>query len=300
MTSNVSTAPVHPKGTKATILLTSVFGPYERDDKYGSRKLNAMENLHRQVTREQGPFSPRSHYRTFAFELICANIKAPCTILDFPSLKRFIKEIKKHEYDIIGISSIIMNIQKVTLMCELIRKYSPGSKIVVGGPITFYQHLSNVIDADFIVKGDGVCWFRRYLGQDVNEKLHHPVWYITNANRVFGLPSPFKPAANLFVTLGCPKGCDFCFTSVEFGGKGKSFKIFDSPEEIFMMMCKIEKRLHNSAFTIFDENFLLDKRTVLRLLELFEKYHKFWTLDCFASFDAASSYSIRPAWYDLE
>jgi len=32
----------HPKGTKARLLLTSVFGPYAQDDEYGSRSINPM------------------------------------------------------------------------------------------------------------------------------------------------------------------------------------------------------------------------------------------------------------------
>jgi hypothetical protein len=51
------THPVHPLGTRARILLTSVFGPYAQDDDYGSRKINPMELYQNQVTRVQGGFS---------------------------------------------------------------------------------------------------------------------------------------------------------------------------------------------------------------------------------------------------
>ena len=50
---------VHPLGSRAKVLLTSVFGPYAKDDEYGSRAINPMEFLHNQVTRVQGPFSVR-------------------------------------------------------------------------------------------------------------------------------------------------------------------------------------------------------------------------------------------------
>lgn len=46
----------HPKGTRARVLLTSVFGPYPQDDEFGSRSINPMELYHNQVTRAQGPF----------------------------------------------------------------------------------------------------------------------------------------------------------------------------------------------------------------------------------------------------
>ena len=40
-------ASVHPKGSKAKILLTGVFGPYAVDDEY-SRAINPMELYHNQ------------------------------------------------------------------------------------------------------------------------------------------------------------------------------------------------------------------------------------------------------------
>ena len=54
----------HPKGSRARVLLTSVFGPYAQDDEFGSRKINPMELYHNQVTREQGPFSLRMFHRS--------------------------------------------------------------------------------------------------------------------------------------------------------------------------------------------------------------------------------------------
>jgi hypothetical protein len=39
------TSALHPLGTRANILLSSVFGPYAQDDAFGSRKINPMETL---------------------------------------------------------------------------------------------------------------------------------------------------------------------------------------------------------------------------------------------------------------
>src|SRR5271167_3846353 len=90
----------HPKGTRARILLSSVFGPYAQDDEYGSRAINPMELYHNQVTRFQGPFSLRMFHRSWGLMLIQANVSAPSALLDFPTLERFIEEIKTHRYDI--------------------------------------------------------------------------------------------------------------------------------------------------------------------------------------------------------
>src|SRR5512137_120963 len=106
----------HPLGSRANVLLCSVFGPFGRDDEYGSRRMNPMELYHNQVTRTQGAFSLRMFHRSWGLMLIQANIEAPCTLLDFPTLDRFVEEITTRQYDIIGISSIIPNTLKVEKM----------------------------------------------------------------------------------------------------------------------------------------------------------------------------------------
>ena len=119
-------ASIRPDSHKGTAPdSASVFGPYGQDDEYGSRRLNPMELYHNQVTRTQGAFSLRMFHRSWGLMMIQANIDAPCTLLDFPTLDRFIEEIRTHQYDVIGISSIIPNLPKVKKMCELIRQYQP-------------------------------------------------------------------------------------------------------------------------------------------------------------------------------
>jgi len=136
----------HPLGIKARILLASVFGPYARDDEFGSRRINPMELYHNQVTRVQGPFSLRMFHRSWGLMLIQANVSAPCTLIDFPALDRFIEEIRDRRYDIIGISSITMNILKVKHMCELVRRCQPAATIVIGGHIASISDLHARLD----------------------------------------------------------------------------------------------------------------------------------------------------------
>ena len=92
----------HPKGSKARILLSSVFGPYAQDDIYGSRAINPMELYHNQVTRGQGSFSLRSFHRSWGILMIQGNISAPCAVLDFPTREAFARELTTHRYDIVG------------------------------------------------------------------------------------------------------------------------------------------------------------------------------------------------------
>src|SRR5512145_1701501 len=101
----VHTLPSHPR-----VLLTSVFGPFAQDDEFGSRAINPMELYHNQVTREQGPFSLRMHHRSWGIMFIQSNISAPSTVLDFPTKERFEEELQAYDYDVVGITSIIVNV----------------------------------------------------------------------------------------------------------------------------------------------------------------------------------------------
>ncbi|MCE5303169.1 MAG: cobalamin-dependent protein, partial [Planctomycetaceae bacterium] len=286
---------VHPAGTRARVLLTSVFGPYGQDDEYGSRQLNPMELYHNQVTRTQGAFSLRMFHRSWGLMLIQANISAPCTLLDFPTLDRFIEELRTQQYDIIGISSIIPNQRKVKKMCELIRQYQPNAKIVVGGHIANVPDLSKRIDADFIVRGEGVRWYRGYLGEDATRPLRHPLITSGVGTRNLGVGLKERRgdvAATVIPSVGCPLGCNFCSTSAMFGGKGHSINFYQTGDELFHVMQQMESEMGVRSFFMMDENFLLQRKRALRLLELMEEHNKPWSLYVFTSANVLRSYTI--------
>ena len=163
-TSGLDAVIPHPKGNQARVLLSSVFGPYARDDEFGSRAINPMELYHNQVTRAQGSFSLRMFHRSWGLMMIQRNISAPSTLLDFPTLERFERELTSNEYDIVGISGIIPNFGKVREMCRRVRRLSPKSKIVVGGHVAAIPGIDKLIDADCVVRGEGIAWMRQLSG----------------------------------------------------------------------------------------------------------------------------------------
>ncbi|MEJ2659127.1 MAG: cobalamin-dependent protein [Desulfobacteraceae bacterium] len=286
----------HPKKNRARVLLTSVFGPYAQDDPYGSRKINPMELYHNQVTRFQGAFSLRMFHRSFGLMLIQSNIDAPCALLDFPTMERFVAEIRDNNYDIVGISGIMPNIGKVIKMCALVRAHQPNAVIVIGGHVTNKENIHLLVDADHIVKGDGVAWFRRYLGQDPQAPVRHPLVYSGFGTRIMGLRLKDKPddtAAILIPSVGCPVGCNFCSTSALFGGKGHFINFYQTGDALFEIMTGLERRLKVNSFFILDENFLLHRKRALRLLELMQATGKSWSLYLFSSARVLQSYTME-------
>lgn len=278
------------------VLLSSVFGPYAQDDEFGSRRSNPMELYHNQVTRAQGSLSLRMFHRSWGILMIQKNISAPCTVLDFPTREAFQREITQRHYDIVGISSIIVNVGKVREMCRMVRELSPTSTIVVGGHVAAIPGLEHMIDADHIVRGDGISWMRGFLGEDVTAPIKHPHIVSGFGTRALGLPGTNGKgdvAATIIPSVGCPLGCNFCTTSAFFGGKGKFLNFYNTGQELFDVMCEAEAALKVHAFFMMDENFLLQRPRAIQLLELIKKNGKAWSLYVFASVNAIRKYSMR-------
>lgn len=278
------------------VLLTSVFGPFACDDEFGSRAINPLELYHNQVTRAQGPFSLRMHHRSWGIMMIQENISVASTLLDFPTRERFVEELKTNQYDIVGISGIIVNVGKVREMCRLVREHSPKSIVVVGGHVAAIPGIERILGADHIVKGEGIRWFREFLGEPVDQPIEHPVIASSFGFRLMGLKAPDgggDPAATIIPSVGCPMGCNFCTTSAFFGGKGRFVNFYETGKQLFDVMCKAEKQLKVRTFFMMDENFLLYKKRALELLGEMSKHGKAWSMYVFSSANALRKYDMR-------
>jgi len=286
----------HPKGTQARVLLSAVFGPYAQDDEFGSRSINPMELYHNQVTREQGSFSLRMFHRSWGLMMIQRNISAPSTLLDFPTLERFERELTSTRYDIVGISGIIPNFGKVREMCRRVRRLSPDSTIIVGGHVAAIPGLEKLIDADYIVRGEGISWMRRYLGEEPNAPIEHPEILSGFGMHILGMRVPDNTrdtAATIIPSVGCPLGCNFCTTSAFFGGKGKSVNFYESGDQIFEIMQHMEHSMNVSSFFVMDENFLLNRPRAMQLLARMKEGGKSWSLYVFSSVNAIRKYTME-------
>jgi hypothetical protein len=278
------------------VLLTSVFKPFACDDEFGSRAINPLELYHNQVTRAQGPFSLRMHHRSWGIMLIQENISAPSTLLDFPTRDRFVHELARHHYNVVGISGIVMNVGKVREMCRLVRLHSPASTIVVGGHVAAIPGIERMIDADHIVKGEGVRWFREYLGEPVDAPIAHPIVQSSFGFRLMGMrmqDGGGDPAATIIPSVGCPMGCNFCTTSAFFGGKGSFVNFYESGKQLFEVMQRVEARTKVRTFFMMYENFLLYRRRALELLECMKQHAKSWSMYVFSSANVLRKYDMR-------
>jgi len=271
------------------ILLTGVFGPYGVDDAYG-RKENLMELFHNQVTKAQGVASFRFLHLSYGLYFMAANVDADVTVLDFPSLKRFVREIKKG-YDIVGISFITPNFVKAKEMARLIRLYAPQSKIVLGGHGAAIEGVDKLIDCDEVAKGEGVRWLRTYLGQDPDAPIYHPALRSAQRMMIYGVPLFGKSASILVPGLGCVNGCKFCCTSHFFGRAYTPY--LATGREMFQTACRIADERKMDDFFVMDENFLKDKTRAMEFLAEMEAHNRYFEFSIFSSAEAIRAFGVE-------
>ena len=274
----------HPK----RILLSGVFGPFGVDDAYG-RKENIMELFHNQVTKAQEMGSWRFQQRSFGLYFLAANIHADVTILDFPSRKRFMRELEKG-YDVVGISFITPNFVKAKEMTRLTRKISPASTILIGGHGAAIDGVEHLLDCDHVIKGEGIRWLRSYLGEDPDAPIVHPTLPIADRQAAFGVRFPGVGANLLVPGVGCVNGCKFCSTTHFFGRTYTAF--LSTGKQIFETAKRIADERGIDEFFVMDENFLKDRQRALALLSEMERHGRYFTFHIFSSAEAVTAFGV--------
>jgi len=253
---------------------------------YGDAPSVGYELLYRQVTRAQGIFSPRTVNIHFGLEYIAENLDAPAVVLQYPSKRELIRELKKG-YDYVGVSFLMAVMHKMKEAVALIRKYSPKSKIVLGGYGTVLKDEVLKPYGDYICREEGVAFFRRLLGEpEIPMPYRHPL--LVSWLKVFGWK--VSGTGKIFAGLGCPNGCDFCCTSHFFSRK--HIKLLPGGRDIYAVVERYLDMDPGLVFLILDEDFLLNKKRAMEFRECVIKGGKTISIFAFSSIKAISQYTV--------
>lgn len=256
-----------------------------------SRKESILELFHNQLTKYQGIYSIRTSYDSCGIHAIASNLDIPCTVLDFPTQKRFIREIKKG-YDYVGISSIVQNFQKVKWMAEQTRRISPHTKIIIGGFCAGIPDLQKLLDVDYVCVGDGISFMRELLGMPADFEFKNPD-VSTDFRELLGVPlfGIFK-TPQIVVGLGCSYGCDFCSPSHFFGCR--HIRFYKSGKALFEEVLRISKKFGSNMITfIGDDNFLIDLERAEELRRCVIESGKIFNFLIFASADTVMDFGVE-------
>lgn len=267
------------------LLLTSVCRPL--GPKYGDGESVGYELLFGQVTRAQGIFSPRATHIHYSLDYIANNLEIPTVVLHYPSRRELIRELKKG-YDFVGISFIVATFHRAKEVVNLIRKYSPDSKIILGGYGTVLDDDTLKQYSDYICREEGVRFMRRLLNEpEISIPYKHPLI----ESRMNVLSVPVSKTGLIFAGLGCPNGCDFCCTSHFF--KRRHIKLLPEGRDIYNVIERYLIRDSSMVFTIIDEDFLLDKKRAIQFRDCVLAGGRPISIFVFSSIKALSRYTVQ-------
>lgn len=275
--------------TDPKILLTTVCRPFGGN---GEGDSVGAELFHAQVTREQGIFSYRQVIRCWGLDYIAENIQVPSVVLHYPSEREFVRELRNHQYEYIGINFVVATFHKIRRVAELIRSHAPSAKIILGGYGTVLSDEELLPHCDLICREEGVGFMRQLLGEDTTRPIVHPYAPIESP-RVYSFPLKTK-VAHITGGLGCPNGCDFCCTSHFF--KRKYIPFVKSGRQLYSTIIEMEDRAKEtgdelSGFILIDEDFFLQEKRAREFLECVREDRKPLSIMGFGSVRGLSKFT---------
>jgi hypothetical protein len=283
-----------------------------------------MSLLNNQVTRGQQHYTVQMYSRTFAYDLLGANINANVAILDFPSEDQLRAMLLERTWDRVGLSGIMANFEKVLVTWRIVRETLPTVPIDIGGHIvnddevtqeliermvaarpgetfhvwepSFEKPLSAGL-SDWVrqrgcdgtgvtfVKRDGLEYYARMPGVGLKDS---DIIHAPLVDATFNKRALGFNLSSLSAGLIVPDvGCPMrCnFCTTSAKFDGKFVKFLDTAEDILAIADAQTARGVSEMF-VMSENFSLDTKRALALLKLMEEQRKPYRYAVFSSADA--------------
>jgi len=221
----------------------------------------------------------RYMHSAFALRYLYANLgelQAQAQILEFTIQQRpldIVEQLLSLQPKIIGFSVYIWNVTETTQVIELLKRVSPQTTLVVGGPeVSFADDLPGLAEqADFIIAGPGETSFRELCSDLLKGR---PVAMKLIAGRSSNLDELELPYAyyndedlrNRLIYVeasrGCPFKCEFCLSSLD-----KTAKPFELSRFLTAMDDLYRRGARN--FKFIDRTFNLKVSSSIAILEFF-------------------------------
>ncbi|MEK5531324.1 B12-binding domain-containing radical SAM protein [Viridibacillus sp. FSL R5-0468] len=154
-----------------------------------------------------------------------------------------VSDIYQKKTDIVGFSCYIWNIEETIRVIRMLKKVSPNTKIILGGPEVSYDvhdWLRRLNDVDYIIMGEGEYSFKQllfHLNGELPLEEVPGICYLKDSKVIIHpqpkkvdlreMPSPYrleedipdipKRISYIETSRGCPFSCQFCLSSIEVG-----------------------------------------------------------------------------------
>ncbi len=177
-----------------------------------------------------------------------------------------------HNPEIIGIGVYIWNVVEVSELIHIIRKISPETTIILGGPEVSYSPFRvNLDDADFIIQGEGDTAFYKLTKEIINNTPPNERIIPITLPNLKEIELPYKYYTDediqnryLYVEIsrGCPFACEFCLSSMD--DKVRAFNLDKIVEEFEILWNRGARN-----FKFVDRTFNLNMKAANRILDFF-------------------------------
>ncbi len=183
-------------------------------------------------------------------------------------------KIRYGNYDVVGISILTYTLLSSLQIIGWIKKYSPRSKIIVGGthPTIYPKEMLN-LGVDIVVRGEA----EKVLPDIINKvyklsgHIHKHIGYEQELDKI---PFPLRnnidkyssvfangPATTIITSRGCHFGCKFCYRPV----MGKRIR-FRSPGNVVKELeACLSRGIKN--FLFYDDTFTADKQRAIEICQ---------------------------------
>ena len=196
------------------------------------------------------------------------------TILEFSindAMQSVVEKLLFDGPDVIGIGVYIWNVHLVKELIHLLKKVSPQTKIILGGPeVTYEPYRVNLDEADFIIQGEGDVAFYALCKNILNATANERIIKMT-LPKLKELKLPYQyytddDIANRYIYVeisrGCPFECEFCLSSMD--EKVRAFNLQEILEEFEKLWSRGARN-----FKFVDRTFNLNMKAANQILDFF-------------------------------
>ncbi|QOP40257.1 B12-binding domain-containing radical SAM protein [Sulfurimonas marina] len=219
----------------------------------------------------------RYTHTSLALRYLYANMQElqnDTTIMEFSindAMQSVAEKILDEKPNILGLGVYIWNASQIHELIHIIKRVSPETKIVLGGPEVSYEPFRvDFSDADFIIKGEGDVAFYELCKNIVENNAHERITPLS-APKLKELELPYKYYTDediqnryiyVEISRGCPFECEFCLSSMD--EKVRAFNLEKVLEE-FETLWKRGAR----NFKFVDRTFNLNMKAANMVLDFF-------------------------------
>jgi len=201
-------------------------------------------------------------------------LQSNTTILEFSindAIQTIAEKLLEERPDIIGLGVYIWNASHIRELIHILKKVSPETLIVLGGPeVTYLPFRVNYDDTDYIIQGEGDLAFYNLCKNIIEKNPQERISRMSMPNlKEIQLPYKYYTDDDIKnryiyveISRGCPFACEFCLSSMD-----EKVRAFDLDAVLREFEILWQRGARNFKFV--DRTFNLNMNAANKILDFF-------------------------------